>query len=189
MEVGRLETEGKDSTISEATDEINLSKYQEPTAEEDAAIALRKEQIKAEVTELEDDIQTLKTALARKEAHLAELKKELGVTRWSQFRDGVSQKYQAYQSSQVYSKLSAASTTTKQSLGAAGEKTSAAFKSFGSATAKKWQDIRDSPTFHSMEEKMWATTGAIKAKLGVQKPDPAVTPSETNGSSAQPSAI
>ena len=41
-----------------------------------------------------------------------------------------------------YSKLSSATATTKQTLGAAGERTSAAFKSFGNATAKKWNDIR-----------------------------------------------
>ena len=41
-----------------------------------------------------------------------------------------------------YNKLTAATASTKQTIGAAGEKTSAALKSFGSATAKKWQDIR-----------------------------------------------
>ena len=41
-----------------------------------------------------------------------------------------------------YSKISSATATTKQTLGAAGERTSAAFKNFGNATAKKWNDIR-----------------------------------------------
>ena len=41
-----------------------------------------------------------------------------------------------------YNKLSAASASTKQTLGVAGEKTSTALKNFGNATAKKWQDIR-----------------------------------------------
>ena len=50
---------------------------------------------------VEEDIQTLKQALQRKEAHLVELKKELGVTRWSQFREGLSEKYTAYQNSEV----------------------------------------------------------------------------------------
>ena len=41
-----------------------------------------------------------------------------------------------------YNKLSSATATTKQTLGAAGERTSIAFKNFGNATAKKWNDIR-----------------------------------------------
>jgi len=152
----------------EVAQEVNLD-TSTTSEEEEAAIERRKEKLRNEIKELEVDIQTLKAALQRKESHLAELKKELGVTRWSQFREGLSERYAAYQNSEIYNKLSSATATTKQTLGAAGERTSTAFKNFGNATAKKWNDIRESQRFHSMEEKMWATTGAIKAKFSGQK--------------------
>ncbi|XP_065063472.1 tumor protein D52-like isoform X1 [Rhopilema esculentum] len=187
---GLNSAEGIDEQGAEATQEVDLDTSIK-SEEEEAAIEQRKEKIRKEIKELEDDVQTLKQAVFRKEAHLSALRKELGVTRWSQFKDGLSEKYQAYQNSEIYNKLSAASASTKQTLGAAGEKTSTALKNFGNATAKKWQDIRESPTFHSMEEKMWATTGAIKAKVARQKSQQSLE--HQNGTSDQtkeaPSAI
>ncbi len=52
MEVERLGAGENESTMPEATDEVNLDKYKESSAEEEAAIAMRKEKIKAEILEV-----------------------------------------------------------------------------------------------------------------------------------------
>jgi len=107
----------------------------------------RREEITKEVEKLEDEINTLKQALQRKETQLTTLRTELGITRWSRL-----------QNSQALNK-------SKQALAGAGQKTSVAFKTLGSATATKWTEIKESEKMQSVSEKFWATTGAVKNKL------------------------
>ena len=52
--------------------------------------------------QIEEEIVTLKQALDRKEKQLAEIKRLLGITAWSQLKDGFHQQYQNLQGTQMY---------------------------------------------------------------------------------------
>lgn len=53
------------------------------------------------IIQIEEEVVTLRQALNRKENQLAALKKELGITAWSQIRDGIGNTYQGVQQSQM----------------------------------------------------------------------------------------
>ncbi|NXW02262.1 TPD52 protein, partial [Fregetta grallaria] len=55
---------------------------------------------------------------------------------------------------------------TSETLSQAGQKASAAFSSVGSVITKKFEDVRNSPTFKSFEEKV----ESLKSKVGGSKP-------------------
>ena len=50
---------------------------------------------------IEEEINTLRQALDRKEKHLADLKRELGITTWSQLRTGLENQYHQLQTTQM----------------------------------------------------------------------------------------
>lgn len=51
--------------------------------------------------QIEEEIVTLKQALDRKEKQLAEIKRLLGITAWTQIRDGFQHQYQNLQGTQM----------------------------------------------------------------------------------------
>ena len=51
--------------------------------------------------QIEEEIITLKQALDRKEKQLAEIKRLLGITAWTQIRDGFHNQYQNLQGTQM----------------------------------------------------------------------------------------
>jgi len=51
--------------------------------------------------QIEEEIVTLKQALDRKEKQLAEIKRLLGITAWTQIRDGFHHQYQNLQGTQM----------------------------------------------------------------------------------------
>ena len=53
------------------------------------------------VLQLQDEIATLRSALERKEKQYADLKKELGITTWSQLREGIGSQINYIQNSGV----------------------------------------------------------------------------------------
>ncbi|XP_032232792.1 tumor protein D54 isoform X2 [Nematostella vectensis] len=144
-----------------------------------------KEELRAQIRTIEEEITTLKQALARKENQLADLKRELGITAWSQIKEGLGNTYhgvqqsRAYQKtseslkdlnekivhSEAYNKLSQGASATKVVLVDASEKTVSAVKTASSATAKKLGEIRQSNSFQSFESKLYSTTAAIKFKM------------------------
>jgi len=107
----------------------------------------RREEINNEMTKLEDEINTLKQALARKERQLTDLRTELGITRWSRLQNSEAMKQ------------------SKQALSEASVKTGAALTAFGAATASKWTEIKQSERMQSVSDKFWSTTDIVKAKL------------------------
>lgn len=107
----------------------------------------RRLEIETEVAKLQDEINTLKQALMRKERQVTELRTELGETRWSRLQK------------------SPAVNKSKQALSDAGQKTSQALKSFGAATATKWHELKESPRVQSASEKFWSATTAVKTKI------------------------
>ncbi|XP_032232793.1 tumor protein D54 isoform X3 [Nematostella vectensis] len=124
-----------------------------------------KEELRAQIRTIEEEITTLKQALARKENQLADLKRELGITAWSQIKEGLGNTYHGVQQSRAYNKLSQGASATKVVLVDASEKTVSAVKTASSATAKKLGEIRQSNSFQSFESKLYSTTAAIKDKV------------------------
>ena len=51
--------------------------------------------------QIEEEIVTLRQALDRKEKQLAEIKHLLGITAWTQLRDGIQHQYQNIQGTQM----------------------------------------------------------------------------------------
>ncbi|KAM9778208.1 tumor protein D53 [Syngnathus typhle] len=101
-----------------------------------------REEIQLELAKLEDEISTLKQVLASKEKRYAELKHKLGITPLSELRSNLSQGWTDMQSSTAYKR-------TSETLSSAGQKTTAAFSTLGSAINRKFGDISYSIS-HSM---------------------------------------
>ncbi|XP_015250875.1 PREDICTED: tumor protein D53 isoform X2 [Cyprinodon variegatus] len=136
-----------------------------------------REEILQELTKLEEEISTLKQVLLSKEKQHSELKQKLGITPLSELRNNFSRSWHDMQSTTAYKK-------TSETLSTAGQKTSAAFSTFGSAITRKFGDMRsnsigysvrhsmsmpamrNSPSFKSFEEKVENTVTTIKTKVG-----------------------
>ncbi|KAI4892942.1 hypothetical protein NFI96_014189 [Prochilodus magdalenae] len=165
------------------------------------------EELRLELTKVDEEIQTLRQVLLAKERHASELKRKLGLSPLSEFKQNISKGWQDVQTSNVYVRtaeklgqwnekitgcelyLSASATLddithsevykkTQETLSQAGQKTSAAFSTVGSAITRKLGDMRNSPTFKSFEDKV----GNIKSKVVGGRPngDGVQSPSESN---------
>ncbi|KAK1888722.1 Tumor protein D53 like [Dissostichus eleginoides] len=55
---------------------------------------------------------------------------------------------------------------TSETISTAGQKTSVAFTTLGSAITRKFGDMRNSPSFKSFEEKVETTVSTLKTKVG-----------------------
>ncbi|XP_046854738.1 tumor protein D54-like [Xenia sp. Carnegie-2017] len=154
------------------------------TDDDRAAEEARKEEIRRQMTKLEEEISSLRHALERKEKQYSDLKKELGVTRWSQIREGIGTQINYIQNTEVMKKTSEtlkgwnerivqseAYNKTCKTLSGAGEATSNAFKNAGAVTAKKIGELRDSDTFKSIENKVTTATSSIKGRVVGHKPE------------------
>ncbi|CAB4001573.1 Hypothetical predicted protein [Paramuricea clavata] len=152
------------------------------TDEDAAAEEARKEEIRQQMAKLEEEITSLRNTLERKEKQHADLKKELGITRWSQLREGIGTQIGYIQNSEVMKKTSEtikgwndkivhsdAYNKTCKTLSGASEATSNALKSAGAVTAKKIGELRDSETFKTIEHKVSSATSSIKGKVVGQK--------------------
>ncbi|XP_072175925.1 uncharacterized protein [Diadema setosum] len=138
--------------------------------------------LKTELAEVELDIEALRQTLRAKEIRAKEIRRLLGITPvavfkndmktgWTNFKQSsayvnTSNKFsewnEAVTSSSMYSK-------TKTGLQSAGQKTGAAFSSFGSAVTKKLGEVRESTAFKSFEEKVSNTATTIKTKVSGTK--------------------
>ncbi|KAJ8273284.1 hypothetical protein GJAV_G00099790 [Gymnothorax javanicus] len=128
-----------------------------PEVGEDAAAAVsesssaltqeEQEELRNELAKVEDEIQTLTQVLAAKEKHVAEIKKKLGITPLNDLKQNITKGWQEVTTSVVYRR-------TSETLSQAGQKASAAFSSVGSAISRKLEDVRNTPTFKSFEERV-----------------------------------
>ncbi|XP_028295879.1 tumor protein D53 isoform X4 [Gouania willdenowi] len=134
-----------------------------------------REEFQQELAKLEEEISTLRQVLTAKEKQYAELKHKLGLGPLSELKNNLSRSWHDMQSSTAYKK-------TSDTLSTAGQKTSAAFTTFGSAITRKFGDmsivglellfprrsnsIGNSPSFKSFEEKVESTVSTIKTKVG-----------------------
>ncbi|KAJ8408979.1 hypothetical protein AAFF_G00240000 [Aldrovandia affinis] len=142
------------------------------------------EELRTELIKVEEEIHTLRQVLSAKEKHSYELKRKLGLSPLNEFKQNITKGWQDVQTSNAY--LSASATLedigrteaykkTQETLSQAGQKTSAALSTMGTAITKKLGDMsnysirhsismpamRNSPTFKSFEDKV----GNIKYKV------------------------
>ncbi|XP_073678967.1 tpd52 like 2b isoform X6 [Garra rufa] len=153
------------------------------------------EELRLELTKVEEEIHTLRQVLSAKERHAAELKRKLGLSPLSEFKQNITKSWQDVQTSNAYKK-------TQETLSQAGQKTTAALSTVGTAISRKLGDMRalpfsnsfgsnysirhsismpamrNSPTFKSFEDKV----GNIKYKVvgGKANGESAHSPTESN---------
>ncbi|XP_073535589.1 tumor protein D52 isoform X6 [Phyllobates terribilis] len=113
----------------------------------DALSEEEQEKLRQELEKVEEEIQTLSQVLAAKERNLAEIKRKLGVTPLAELKQNISKGLQDVASTNVYRK-------TSETLSQAGQKASAAISTVGSVITRKLEDVKNSPTFKSFEEKV-----------------------------------
>uniref|UniRef100_A0A8C1AW52 Tpd52 like 2b n=1 Tax=Cyprinus carpio carpio TaxID=630221 RepID=A0A8C1AW52_CYPCA len=172
------------------------------------------EELRLELTKVEEEIHTLRQVLSAKERHASELKRKLGLSPLTEFKQNITKSWQDVQTSNAYvavseklgqwnekvagcdilfvhpcKYLSASATLddisssevykkTQETLSQAGQKTSAALSTVGTAISRKLGDMRNSPTFKSFEDKV----GNIKYKVvgGKANGESAPSPNESN---------
>ncbi|XP_041858910.1 tpd52 like 2b isoform X3 [Melanotaenia boesemani] len=142
------------------------------------------EELHTELTKVEEEITTLRQVLSAKERHAAELKRKLGLNPLNELKQNLTKSWQDVQTSNAYRSASAtlddithteAYKKTQETLSQAGQKTTAAFNTVGTAISKRFGDMsnysirhsismpamRNSPTFKSFEDKV----GNLKYKV------------------------
>ncbi|XP_041080805.1 tumor protein D54-like isoform X9 [Polyodon spathula] len=149
------------------------------------------EELKNELTKVEDEIVTLRQVLAAKEKTAYELKRKLGLTPLNELKQNFTKGWQDVQTSSAYVKTSEKLgewnekvtgsdlyKKTQETLSQAGQKTSAALTTVGSVITKKLGDMRNSPSFKSFEDRV----GTIKSKVvgGRENGDGLQSPTEMN---------
>uniref|UniRef100_A0A8D0E340 TPD52 like 2 n=1 Tax=Salvator merianae TaxID=96440 RepID=A0A8D0E340_SALMN len=120
------------------------------------------EELRSELTKVEEEIGTLRQVLAAKERHCGELKRKLGLTPLDGLKQNLSKSWHDVQVSSAY--VTASSTLedwnekltqseaykkTQETLSQAGQKTSAALSNVGSVISRKLGDMRAHPFSHS----------------------------------------
>ncbi|XP_068788560.1 tumor protein D52 isoform X8 [Struthio camelus] len=138
MEPGLLQTDSIPEVGEDAAATVSMS---ETLSEEE------QDELRKELAKVEEEIQTLSQVLAAKEKHLAEIKRKLGINSLQELKQNITKGWQDVTSTTAYKK-------TSETLSQAGQKASAAFSSVGSVITKKFEDVRNSSTFKSFEEKV-----------------------------------
>uniref|UniRef100_A0A3Q2XPE0 Tpd52 like 2b n=1 Tax=Hippocampus comes TaxID=109280 RepID=A0A3Q2XPE0_HIPCM len=101
--------------------------------------------------QVEEEISTLRQVLSAKERHATELKRKLGLSPLNEFKQNLTKSWQDVQTSNAYVSASAtlddithseAYKKTQETLSQAGQKTSAALTTMGSAISRKLGDMR-----------------------------------------------
>ncbi|XP_047428911.1 tpd52 like 2b isoform X7 [Mugil cephalus] len=116
------------------------------------------EELRTELTKVEEEINTLRLVLSAKERHAAELKRKLGLNPLNELKQNLTKSWQEVQTSNAY--LSASATLddithseaykkTQETLSQAGQKTSAALSTMGTAISRKLGDVRALPFSNS----------------------------------------
>ncbi|XP_063755870.1 tpd52 like 2b isoform X7 [Eleginops maclovinus] len=164
------------------------------------------EELRIELTKVEEEINTLRQVLSAKERHAQELKRKLGLSPLNELKQNLTKSWQDVQTSNAY--LSASATLddisrseaykkTQETLSQAGQKTSAAFSTVGTVLSKRLGDMsnysirhsismpamRNSATFKSFEDRV----ETLKTKVvGPRGNGEAVTPTDTTPTQENP---
>uniref|UniRef100_A0A3B3TUZ7 Tumor protein D52 n=1 Tax=Poecilia latipinna TaxID=48699 RepID=A0A3B3TUZ7_9TELE len=124
-----------------------------------------RQELQEELAKVEDEIQTLSQVLAAKEKQLADIKRKLGITPLNELKQNITKTWQEVTTSTAYRR-------TSETLSQASLKATAAFSNMGSAISKKFEDVRNAPTFKTLEEKV----ETLKTKI-----TPTTPPSNQDG--------
>ncbi|KAM8862652.1 tpd52 like 2b isoform 5-T5 [Spinachia spinachia] len=100
------------------------------------------EELRTELTKVEEEINTLRQVLSAKERHAADLKRKLGLNPLNELRQNFTKGWQDVQTSNAYKK-------TQETLSQAGQKTSAALTTVGTVLSKRLGDMRALPFSNS----------------------------------------
>ncbi|XP_032356071.1 tpd52 like 2b isoform X7 [Etheostoma spectabile] len=100
------------------------------------------EELRTELTKVEEEINTLRQVLSAKERHATELKRKLGLSPLNELKQNLSKSWQDVQTSNAYKK-------TQETLSQAGQKTSAALTTVGTVISKRLGDMRALPFSNS----------------------------------------
>uniref|UniRef100_A0A3Q3EYT1 Tpd52 like 2b n=1 Tax=Labrus bergylta TaxID=56723 RepID=A0A3Q3EYT1_9LABR len=100
------------------------------------------EELSVELTKVEEEINTLRQVLSAKERHATELKRKLGLSPLNELKQNISKSWQDVQTSNAYKK-------TQETLSQAGQKTSAALSTVGTAISRRLGDMRALPFSNS----------------------------------------
>ncbi|CAL9702406.1 unnamed protein product [Knipowitschia caucasica] len=134
------------------------------------------EELRTELCKVEEEISTLRQVLSAKERHSTELKRKLGLSPLVELRQNLSKTLQDVQTSNAYKK-------TQETLSQAGQKTTAALSTVGTAIRSRLGDMRNSATFKSFEDKM----GNLKYKVvGAKGNGEATSETETTPTQENP---
>ncbi|XP_071328389.1 tpd52 like 2b isoform X11 [Trachinotus anak] len=152
------------------------------------------EELRTELTKVDEEINTLRQVLSAKERHAAELKRKLGLSPLNELRQNLTKSWQDVQTSNAYVRTteklgkwnervtsSDLYKKTQETLSQAGQKTSAALTTVGSVISKRLGDMRNSATFKSFEDKM----GNLKYKVVGPKGNGDVVSSPTDTTPTQ----
>ncbi|XP_007185246.2 tumor protein D54 isoform X5 [Balaenoptera acutorostrata] len=120
------------------------------------------EELRAELAKVEEEVVTLRQVLAAKERHCGELKRRLGLSALEGLKQNLSRGWHDVQVSNAYVKTSEKLgewnekvtqsdlyKKTQETLSQAGQKTSAALSTMGSAISRKLGDMRARPFSYS----------------------------------------
>ncbi|XP_036862457.1 tumor protein D54 isoform X7 [Manis javanica] len=118
------------------------------------------EELRAELAKVEEEIVTLRQVLAAKERHCGELRRKLGLSALDGLKQNLSKSWHDVQVSTAYKK-------TQETLSQAGQKTSAALSTMGSAISRKLGDMRARPFSHSFRSS--ATFKSFEDRVGTIK--------------------
>ncbi|KAK5924092.1 hypothetical protein CgunFtcFv8_000997 [Champsocephalus gunnari] len=150
------------------------------------------EELRTELTKVEEEINTLRQVLSAKERHAQELKRKLGLSPLNELKQNITKSWADVQTSNAY--LSASATLddisrseaykkTQETLSQAGQKTSAALSTVGTVLSRRLGDMRNSATFKSFEDRV----GTLKTKVvGPRGNGEPVTPTDTTPTQENP---
>ncbi|XP_051280361.1 tpd52 like 2b isoform X9 [Dicentrarchus labrax] len=120
------------------------------------------EELRTELTKVEEEINTLRQVLSAKERHAAELKRKLGLSPLNELKQNITKSWQDVQTSNAYvrtteklgewnEKVTSLELykKTQETLSQAGQKTSAALTTVGTVISKRLGDMRALPFSNS----------------------------------------
>ncbi|KAM8883874.1 tumor protein D52 isoform 2-T2 [Synchiropus picturatus] len=142
-----------------------------------------RQELQEELVKVEDEIQTLSQVLAAKEKQVADLKRKLGITPLNELKQNLTRTWQEVTASNAVRR-------TSETLSHAGLVASAAFSNMGTAISRKFEDVRNAPTFKSFEERV----GTLKTRMSPSAPggdtgDQTSTSPSSESLLAQPEAL
>ncbi|XP_025092855.1 tumor protein D52-like isoform X5 [Pomacea canaliculata] len=136
--------------------------YQDKAAAGDSAEReLQIREWQDELEKVEGEINMLRQVLGSKVRRATELKRNLGITPFKEFKQDLQSGIQQIKDSSTFQKTSAVVKT-------ASEKTSSALSTVGAVVSKKIGDIKNSQTFKSMEERVETAYASVKTSRSIE---------------------